>query len=382
MENKYLYPCFNYWFEGINNIWVYSDPHFNDPEMIHLRKNYISDEEQVKRINSKVGKNDILIILGDIGDVSFVAKLKGKRKILIKGNHDTGSSNYKRVVSEVLTFDSEKLSEEAKKALAQEANKLMYDFVEGKGIPKDNLCIVSDSKEYDPSKYFRQKVEDNRLFDEVYPGPLWISEKVVLSHEPVNLPYVFNIHGHDHSNEFDNGHHLNVCAEHIDYTPVSLLELFKKGTFKNVDSIHRQTIDKATERKKIREAKTDEKVVDSLDYRGFHVDFLNDDYGQQVYTIWEGAELGFGAYNTMYKEDMKGLIDNKLDVVSYFEDLRDEKIYGARLEWIKGKENTLVLTVRGEILKTFEIVRVSVTDVEIREILNQCRTILRERKKG
>ena len=70
-----LYPCFNKWLE-FNNIWLLSDPHFNDPEMVHLRKNYISDDEQVKRINSKVGKKDLLICLGDCGDLSFVSQLK------------------------------------------------------------------------------------------------------------------------------------------------------------------------------------------------------------------------------------------------------------------------------------------------------------------
>lgn len=28
-----------------------------------------------------------------------------------------------------------------------------------------------------------------------------------------------------------------------------------------------------------------EDIVDTLDYRGYHVDFYNDDYGQQVYAL-------------------------------------------------------------------------------------------------
>ena len=237
-----LYPCFKHWLE-YNNIFLISDMHFSDPEMVHLRKNYISDEEQVKRINSKVGKKDLLICLGDCGDLSFVSQLKAGYKVLIKGNHDDkGDDFYKRVRNEIKTLDSSKLTEEDKE-------KLKHVTYQCSGIKYGG---------YDPDKkildevaahLWTTRIEDNHLFDEVYSGPVWINEKVLLSHEPIDLPYVFNIHGHDHSNWFDNGHHLNLCVEHIDYTPVSLVKLIKDGTFSKVDSIHRMTIDKATEKK-------------------------------------------------------------------------------------------------------------------------------------
>lgn len=36
------------------------------------------------------------------------------------------------------------------------------------------------------------------LFDEIYSGPLFISDIILLSHEPVyGLPWCLNIHGHD-----------------------------------------------------------------------------------------------------------------------------------------------------------------------------------------
>ena len=74
---KGLYNSFaERWYRG-GSVWFYSDPHFGDEEMKHLRKNYISDDEQVKRINSKLGKNDTIIFLGDIGDTSFMKKIKG-----------------------------------------------------------------------------------------------------------------------------------------------------------------------------------------------------------------------------------------------------------------------------------------------------------------
>ena len=90
-----LYDKFDHW-QNDGNIWVYSDPHFADDEMKWLRADYIGDDAQVKSINSKVGKHDTLIILGDVGDVSFIKKLRGY-KVLVMGNHDSGASNYKRV---------------------------------------------------------------------------------------------------------------------------------------------------------------------------------------------------------------------------------------------------------------------------------------------
>ena len=88
-------------------------------------------------------------------------------------------------------------------------------------------------------------------FDEVYEGALMISDKIILSHEPIlNLPsFMFNIHGHDHAGTYLGKHYLNVCAENIDYTPVRLKSLIEKGIFKDVDNIHRVAIDNAIVRK-------------------------------------------------------------------------------------------------------------------------------------
>lgn len=226
-----LYLPFRHWSEQ-GTIWVISDPHFSDAEMIHLRKNYIGDEEQVKRINSKVGKKDTLIILGDVGNVELVKRLRGY-KVLVMGNHDAGASNYQRVIEHGQDYVNN--------------NDALTDLKAGK--------INSIEKVFD---YLYVGKNDNKLFDEVYEGPLFISEKILLSHEPIKLPFAFNIHGHDHSNwssKDDDFHHLNVCAEHIDYTPVNLTALIKNGIASQVDTIHRETIDAATERKKKRGGK-------------------------------------------------------------------------------------------------------------------------------
>ena len=98
------------------------------------------------------------------------------------------------------------------------------------------------------------------VFDEVYSGPLMIGEKLLLSHEPIQTPWALNIHGHDHQGAKRKGC-INVCADVIDYTPINMNQLLKSGIFKDVESIHRTTIDKATERKKKRGGKKYERKL-------------------------------------------------------------------------------------------------------------------------
>lgn len=228
-----LYKPFQHWSEK-GTIWIISDPHFSDPEMVYLRKNYIGDEEQIKRINSKVGKNDTIIILGDIGDIEWVKKIKGY-KVLIMGNHDSGATNYIRNKEFILSTHNLEFAKELKN--------------------EDKINVIENAHNDVYPEWNCYK--DNKLFDEVYEGPVFISEKILLSHEPIQLQFAFNIHGHDHSNwskdlDFQ---HLNVCAEHIDYTPINFTNLIKKGLCSNVKSIHRITTDNATKRKIKREGK-------------------------------------------------------------------------------------------------------------------------------
>jgi calcineurin-like phosphoesterase family protein len=167
---NHLYDNFKHWYQG-GQIYFYSDPHFNDKDNEYMRPNYIGDDEQVKSINSKIGKKDTIVILGDIGDISFIKKIRGY-KILIMGNHDVGASKY--------------------------------------------------TGEYG-------------LFNEVYEGPVFISDRILLSHEPIDYPYALNIHGHDHSNwSYQDDLHMNMCAEHINYTPVPLKQIIKSGKLKTL----------------------------------------------------------------------------------------------------------------------------------------------------
>ena len=122
--------------------------------------------------------------------------------------------------------------------------------------------------------------------------------------------------------------------------------------------------------------------VDSLDYRGIHVDFYNDDYGQQVYTYFDNEDIGFGAYNMSYKEDMKYLIDKKLDVITRFTNLRDEGINGCELAYFDNLGyRDIRLTYRLRELQVFVVDGfVSDMDAYIEELIPKCETILRAHK--
>lgn len=212
---KYLYDELGKrWYAKGGSVWMFSDPHFNDPESKSFRgDSYPGDDEVVKRINSKVSKNDTIVFLGDIGDLEFIKKIKGY-KVLIMGNHDKGASNYKR--DKVLVPTPKELLEASNGLLAPEA------YV------------------------------DNHLFDEVYEGPLMINDRVILSHEPL-FPirqYEFNIHGHVHNPHYEGDlQHKNICAEALDYYPINLGNLLKHGLLKDIPTIHRLTIDCANRKK-------------------------------------------------------------------------------------------------------------------------------------
>lgn len=233
---KGLYDSFKHWFRG-GQVYFYSDPHFSDEEMVHVRKNYISDEEQVKKINSKIGKNDTIVILGDIGNIDYVRQLRGY-KVLIMGNHDSGASNYIRRVTEELCNAAEKdqimstMCAENPGAHVYAYSEVIFEDAE----PIWHVCC------------------DNKLFDEVYEGALIISDKMIISHEPAPYPFAFNIHGHDHNRQVSKlNNDMSVCAEHIDYTPVCLKEIINSGKLKHILDIHRVTIDKATIKSKRKE---------------------------------------------------------------------------------------------------------------------------------
>lgn len=228
-----IYDAFQHW--GEQTVWIYSDPHFSDEDLEYGIKNRPSDEEQIRRINAKAGRKDTLIILGDVGNIECVRKLRAGRKVLICGNHDLGATRYKReVVKRIFDQDIHPLVQE------------IYDIMNAE-YPGWHIRVVEDWEFHAPFKRWIAYA-DNMLFDEVYEGALIVGEKLILSHEPVEIPWLYNIHGHDHVGK-KRKNHLNVCSDVIGYEPINLTQKLKSGLMSAITTIHRATIDSATERK-------------------------------------------------------------------------------------------------------------------------------------
>lgn len=233
-----LYDIFNEkWCK--QTVWLYSDPHFGDEELRKIIPNRPSDEELVQMINSKVGRKDTIIFLGDIGNPEYIKKIKGY-KILICGNHDAGISNYKRKIVRTGFNRNGYTRKEAMQKMAEIHPNCKYKVYEKLSFPSFYWVVEAD----------------NCLFDEVYSGPLMVGEKLLLSHEPVNIPWVFNLHGHIHNIYHKNDkYHFNVCSDAIGYIPINFNQWLKKGYLSQIESIHRATINEATKRKEKRNGK-------------------------------------------------------------------------------------------------------------------------------
>ena len=246
-----LYKTFQDW-SAKGSVWVYSDPHFGDSDCKFMDPNWITPEEQLKKINDKVKKDDTLILLGDIGNLEYIKRIKAGYKILVSGNHDVGLTNYKKTVThEIKEIFAECVDEEKYKIDIAIERKSFHKYLYEK-YPYAKINIQERYEFHSPFHFFDATIDDN-LFNEVYGGPLFISDKILLSHEPIDIPFGLNIHGHVHDGlgglSKDNSKY-NVCSNCINYEPQNLSEIIKSGCLKNRDTIHRLTIDKATKKKK------------------------------------------------------------------------------------------------------------------------------------
>ena len=154
------------------------------------------------------------------------------------------------IISDPHFSDQESFEFRTKNNKIPDGIKTAADLAKAAKLPKE---LLLSERELDNHVIF-----DNKLFDEVYSGPLMISDKIILSHEPI-IPcpdYLVNLCGHVHAkgHKFEVDKHLyyNFCAEAIDYKPVSLGELIKDGLLSKVNDIHRVTVDGAIIRKKHR----------------------------------------------------------------------------------------------------------------------------------
>lgn len=102
--------------------------------------------------------------------------------------------------------------------------------------PADLLYILGDIGDVDKvSRINGRKVllmgnHDKRpigeylgYFAEVYETPIYLSERLVLSHRPIPVTAgTLNVHGHLHGSVLDSRNHFNVSAKLINYLPIEL----------------------------------------------------------------------------------------------------------------------------------------------------------------
>lgn len=222
--------------EDCQNVYIISDLHFSDKDMSDFF-NHPSAEEKVKMINSTVSRQDCLICLGDLGDYHWIKDIRAKTKICILGNHDTGAKKYKRNFYRKV-YDADLYSLDG----AQEDFKKIY---------LSKYWNISYYEGWDachaPFHYYIFTA-DNKMFDYVFQGPLIIGEKVILSHEHIIVPGMYNLHGHHHSPDWqDTSERMCLCMEKINFTPLNLKKLLTDGRLKNIKTIHELTIEKAKE---------------------------------------------------------------------------------------------------------------------------------------
>ena len=77
---KTLYPCFQHWSEK-GGVYLVSDTHFKDLDRKFMGY-HISEEDQFYLLSDTCHKNDTLIHLGDVGDLSYIERLKCHKFLL------------------------------------------------------------------------------------------------------------------------------------------------------------------------------------------------------------------------------------------------------------------------------------------------------------
>lgn len=155
------------------NTYFIADTHFDDEKIMNYENRPFKDvndmnEKIISRWNEIVSNNDIVYLLGDIGNDGYIHRLNGI-KYLVKGNHDT------------------KINEDYRKAGFTE----VYDLP----IILDNFWILSHE-------------------------PMYVNE---------NMPYA-NIFGHVHNSPLYktfSKHHYCISAERINYTPISFEDIIQ-----------------------------------------------------------------------------------------------------------------------------------------------------------
>lgn len=177
-----LYPIFQKWSET-GSIYLVSDTHFDDTDCKLMYHRWITASLHMQSIANKVHKGDTLIHLGDVGS-----------KYYFKNAWKPGK--------------------------------------------KPHLVLITGNHDRNAAYY-------SDVFDEVYTGPLFISDKILLSHEPIQgCNWCLNIHGHCHmGKQYPDAHHVNLASNVVNFKVVNLNDIIKSGALKRQKGIHRVAID-------------------------------------------------------------------------------------------------------------------------------------------
>lgn len=243
-----LYDIFSQQWEKYDNIKIIGDLHLGDADLEQYFEGRSTDEI-ITILNKNLTKNDLLICLGDLGeDYRRLCEVKCD-KVLITGNHDVGATKLKRH-KQTFKYDCDAFTRKEAFHHAKEKYGRYY-----------NISCGSDehySLMHQPFTYWEVEI-DNGLFNEVYDAPLTIGPKLILSHEPIGCNWALNLHGHTHSKDWaDDKNHLDLCGEKRNYVPLNLKAFIKQGGLKNIESLHRQTIDTAVRNSKAQEKEKSE----------------------------------------------------------------------------------------------------------------------------
>lgn len=187
-KNEQVLPLINVIQNSKNNMYFWSDQHFNHTNIIEYSKRPFHtpvemNEYMYSQYFNTVQANDLVIFGGDIafGDVAEtrqrLLQLPGK-KVLVLGNHD---------------------------------------FDKNKAIFREYHCFDATVM-----AFVYQEIFDKHICN------------VLVTHYPLDLSYLpentINVHGHIHS-YLAGERRINMAVEHTEYQPVSLREKIKQEFF-------------------------------------------------------------------------------------------------------------------------------------------------------
>lgn len=85
-----------------------------------------------------------------------------------------------------------------------------------------------------------------KYFHEIYKGPLFIADRILLSHEPIfGLEEIcVNIHGHVHCETNIYVNHINLAADNVNFKLFNLGQAIKNGLLSSTKNYHKLTLEK------------------------------------------------------------------------------------------------------------------------------------------